>query len=189
MSADTEVGKTGVISQKALAGVRVQESGNEFESCFLQHYSRIFGVLYRMTGDRAEAEDLALETFWRLWRRFPAQPENAGGWLSRVAVRLGYNALRSRKRRTHYEDHAGTQDWLRRLGTDPQKTVERTAQQLRVRDILRRMRSRDSQLLILHHSGYSYKEIAAALGLNPNSIGTLLMRAEREFERIFGKGD
>lgn len=174
-----------MIQTRAVADVDVMEGGSEFESFFVQHYPRIYGVLFRLTGDHGEAEDLALETFLRLWRRFPIQMENTGGWLSRVAVRLGYNALRSRKRRSHYEEQAGSQDWLRRLGPDPQQTVERAAQRRAVHDALRRMRSRSAQLLILYHSGYSYGEMAAALNLNPNSVGTLLTRAEREFERMY----
>ncbi len=43
----------------------------EFEALFLQHYSRVYGVLYRLVGNKTEAEDLALETFWKLWDQPP----------------------------------------------------------------------------------------------------------------------
>jgi DNA-directed RNA polymerase specialized sigma24 family protein len=36
--------------------------------------------------------------------------------------------------------------------------------------------------LALRHSGLSYAEIAAALGIPVGSVGVLLARAEREFE-------
>jgi RNA polymerase sigma-70 factor (ECF subfamily) len=49
------------------------------------------------------------------------------------------------------------------------------------------MRPREAQLLILRHSGLAYKEIAAALGVAPGSIGTLLARAEKEFERLYSE--
>lgn len=177
------------MQQKALASVEVAAGDNEFESWFLQQYPRIYRVLLRLTRDEGEAEDLALETFLRYWRRAPAVMDNRAGWLSRVALRLGFNSFRSRKRRTHYEEQAAGQDWLQRLGPDPQKMMERAAQQRCVHEALRQMRSRDAQLLILHHSGYSYREVADALSLNPNSIGVMLIRAEKEFERIFRKGD
>ena len=44
-------------------------------------------------------------------------------------------------------------------------------------------------MLILRHSGLSYKEIAATLGLAPGSVGALLARAEKEFERLYGRGE
>ncbi len=54
-----------------------------------------------------------------------------------------------------------------------------------MRQALARMDSRQAQLLLLRHSGLGYSELGAALGLSPNSIGTLLVRAEREFEKRY----
>jgi RNA polymerase sigma-70 factor (ECF subfamily) len=54
-----------------------------------------------------------------------------------------------------------------------------------VRLALAQMNERQSQLLILRYSGLSYKEIAEALNLAPTSIGPLLLRAEREFEKRY----
>jgi RNA polymerase sigma-70 factor (ECF subfamily) len=54
-----------------------------------------------------------------------------------------------------------------------------------VRLVLARMNQKQSQLLILRYSGLSYKEIAGLLRLAPASIGPLLVRAEREFEKQY----
>jgi len=54
--------------------------------------------------------------------------------------------------------------------------------------VLSNMSERDTQLLILRHSGMAYKEIAAALKVAPTSVGTLLTRAEAEFERLYLEG-
>lgn len=152
-----------------------------FEVSFTRHYSRVYQVLFRLTGNRAEAEDLALETFWRLWQRAPAMP-NPAGWLYRVATNLGYNALRAASRRTRYEDAAAQ---LIQASPDPAATAEQASEQARVQAALARLRSRDAQLLVLRHSGLSYREIADALGVSPNSVGTLLARAEKEFEKHY----
>ena len=53
------------------------------------------------------------------------------------------------------------------------------------RAALAQMDSRQSQLLVLRYSGMAYKEIASALNLSPSSIGPLLLRAEREFEKRY----
>lgn len=47
------------------------------------------------------------------------------------------------------------------------------------------MNSHQAQLLILRYSGMTYREIAAAMGLSPNSVGPLLLRAERAFEKCY----
>lgn len=160
----------------------------EFEAVFLQHYQRVFGVLYRLTGDRAEAEDLALEAFLKLWQDPPGREGNLGGWLYRVATRLGFNALRSGQRRRGYESAAGRDAWDQGEPPDPPREAERRDERAAVRATLGILAERDAQLLILRHSGLSYREIAATLGVSPGSIGTLLTRAERAFERAHGGG-
>mgnify|MGYP001392163914 FL=1 len=65
----------------------------------------------------------------------------------------------------------------------PPEAIEQAAQRRRVRIVLAEMPAREAQLLVLRHAGYSYKEISAALGMAPSSVGTLLARAEAEFER------
>ena len=47
------------------------------------------------------------------------------------------------------------------------------------------MKPRDAQLLLLRSSDLAYREIARALGVQAGSVGTLLARAEREFERRY----
>ena len=157
----------------------------EFEAAFSEHYTRVYGVLFRLLGDRAEAEDLTLEAFWRLWERAPRRRENLGGWLYRVAMRLGYNALRAARRRERYELQAGHEALELNAPPEPSRSVEQKQERARVRETLSGMREREAQLLILRHSGFSYREIADALGIAPGSVGTLLARAEAEFEQRY----
>lgn len=162
----------------------------EFEAIFLKHWPRIYAHLRRLLGDPAEAEDLALETFWKLYHRPPhlAEKVQVGGWLYRVATNLGLNAIRTEKRRGRYEIEAGlwdpTQDPDR---GDPAKWAAHAEQVRRVREILCDLSPRQARLLILRHSGLTYKELAAALEVSPESIGKLLTRAEAEFERLWDK--
>ena len=56
---------------------------------------------------------------------------------------------------------------------------------MRVRAVLGALKPREAQLLLLRSSGLAYRELAATLGIAPASVGTLLARAEAEFERRF----
>ena len=158
-----------------------------FETAFHTYWPRIHALLYRLTGDPDEAEDLATEVFLRLHRepRLLEPDQNLPAWLHRVAANLGYNALRSARRRQKYETEAGQHHLQTNAVPDPAAEAERLAQQTRVRRTLAHMKPRDAQLLLLRHSGLSYAELAAALHLNPNSIGKLLSRAEKEFEKKY----
>lgn len=165
----------------------------EFEELFQVHWERVYGVLFRLLGDQGEAEALALEVFWRLYcQPPPGQARNLAGWLYRVAINLGFNALRAFKRRSQYEERAGLSVEQSAL-SDPAAALEQADEREQVRAVLRQMKPRSAELLLLRYSGLSYREVATALDLSPASIGTLLARAEREFEQryraIYGDGE
>jgi len=155
----------------------------DFDAVFEAYWPRIHQFLIHFTGDPQEAQDLALETFIRLHDR-PALlngRHNVPGWLYRVAANLGYNALRAEKRRREYEAKAGSIQG----GDDPAETAEVRQERLQVRRILSEIRPRSARLLLLRHAGLSYREVAEALGVAPGSVGTLLGRAEKEFEKRY----
>ena len=171
----------GVATTDSLLLTRVRQGDeSSFDELFLRYYSRIYDVVFRMTGDAAEADDIAQETFIRLYRQPPeaaGREHNVGGWLYRVAVNLGYNALRAARRRTVYEQAAD-----RQVAADPEAVAEQREERLRVRSALAELPPQPAQLLMLRQAGLSYKELAAALDVAPASVGTLLARAERAFE-------
>jgi RNA polymerase sigma-70 factor (ECF subfamily) len=160
----------------------VQNSPEAFERIFHAYWPKISALVAGLL-DKDEAEDVALEVFWRLYQR-PwqwADTDALRGWLYRVALNLGLNTLRSRRRRQQYETQAGSLIAQNLASAQPEAAVEHAQERQQVRRILARMKPRSAQLLILRYSGHSYAEIAAALNLRLTSIGTLLARAEKEF--------
>ena len=162
-------------------------SMQSFETLFLEHWTAVYRVLLRLVGDPAEAEDLALETFLQLHRRYPLPSDelNLGGWLYRVATNLGLHSIRSFKRRERYELAAGKGALDEAPENRPAEILDHEEERLKVRAVLAQMQTRQAQLLVMRYSGVAYKEIAVALGLAPSSIGPLLLRAEREFEKRY----
>jgi RNA polymerase sigma-70 factor (ECF subfamily) len=59
--------------------------------------------------------------------------------------------------------------------------------QEQVRRVLARLNPRHAELLLLRNQDLSYAEIAAALRLNPTSVGTLLSRAQQAFRKEYQK--
>jgi len=160
-----------------------------FEAAFEVYWQKLFAVVYRVVGDRAEAEDLALDVFWRLHRRMsePGAGPVTAAWLYRVAVNVGLNALRAKRRRSSHEEAAAQWTTDNRAVRDPLELAAQAEERRRVRAVLARLRPRSARLLVLRYSGLSYAELAAALDLAPSSIGSLLSRAEKEFEHEFRK--
>ena len=67
---------------------------------FGEHRRFLWGLCYRLTGSAADADDLVQETFVRAIERPPARTDEPWRpWLVRVAVNLGRDLLRRRRRR------------------------------------------------------------------------------------------
>lgn len=167
----------------AIDPVEIHADSFDFEAFFHAHYERIARVIARVVGDHSRAQDLAAEALWKLWRTPRAHGENAGGWLYRTAVRMGLNELRSGRRRLQYESLAGEPP---RLPT-PEEAHAAAEERAQVRQILAALPDRQAELLILRSSGLTYDELAAALGLNPASVGTLAARARQAFRKEYLK--
>lgn len=165
-----------VLMQRVAGGDAVS-----FDTLFYRHYDRVYGVLFRLVGTRAEAEDLTQEVFLKLHahatRRGAQADDNTSAWLYRVATNLGYNAIRDRRR-----------TWARDMALVPENTmpaaeqeVARRQQAAAVRSALAQLKPREAQLLVLRQMGFSYAECADICGVAPGSVGTLLSRAADAF--------
>jgi RNA polymerase sigma factor (sigma-70 family) len=155
----------------------------DFDAVFRLHYPRLARVIARLIGDPARAEELAVEALWKLWQSPEAHGEAAGGWLYRTAMRLGLNELRGSSRRTRHESLAEVSAAF----PDPEQARAAAEERRQVRECLAALQTRDSALLVLRSSGLSYAELAAALELNPSSIGTFLSRAQEAFRKEYIK--
>lgn len=160
----------------ALAG-----STADFDSLFAANYKPLARVIYRILGDSAAAEELAAEAFWKLHRSPPASKGNLAGWLYRTGLRLAFDSLKKRKRRALYEAKAPVSAAVQ----NPEEVVNQQEQQARVRLALSSLNPVQASLLILRSEGHSLNEIAAILVLNPNSVGTLLARADAAFRKEY----
>jgi RNA polymerase sigma-70 factor (ECF subfamily) len=150
-----------------------------FDCLFLRYHTQVYKVAYGLVGRREEAEDLAQETFIELYRNAPALDRDPTllPWLCRVALNKGYNALRGERReRERVERWAVMPEQV-----DPVAEVLRSEERAKVRDVLRGLPGRQSELLLLRHAGLSYAEVASVIDVAPGSVGTLLVRAERAF--------
>jgi RNA polymerase sigma-70 factor (ECF subfamily) len=147
---------------------------------FEQYYASLVRMLYRRTGDRDRAEDLAQETFARA---VAAPPNNPRPWLFAVAL----NLVREDGRRAATR---GRRLELLRAETDqpanaPDADFDRREATDKVRAALATLNERDREALLLKAEGFDYEEIAATLGLAKGAIGTTLARARRRLVEAY----
>lgn len=76
-----------------------------FETLFRQFQRQVHGWIVRLVRDPAAAEDLTVETFWRVYRARacfdPARCDDPmrrfGGWVRRIATNLALDHLKKRR--------------------------------------------------------------------------------------------
>jgi len=156
-----------------------------FERLFLREYARVAGIAFRVLGDAVGAEDVAQDVFVSFYRKHDPEASYAPSWLYAASAHTALNAVRGRKRREKRETSAAPD--LERVA-DPEADAIASEDRAEVRAALARLPERAATLLVLRHSGLTYAEVAAALGIGVDQVGTRLRRAQDAFKREVIRG-
>jgi RNA polymerase sigma factor (sigma-70 family) len=149
---------------------------SSFDRLFTEEYARVVGIAQRVLADPVAAEDVAQEVFLDLHRRFGDEPgPSAAAWLRAAAVHTALNTIRTERRRAARENREVP---VPVSAEDPQIAAEVAERRRALRAALARIPKRHATVLVLRYGGLSYAEIASALGVGINSVGTRLRRAE-----------
>jgi RNA polymerase sigma factor (sigma-70 family) len=167
----------------------VPAPADRFEALFGRFYPELYALVYRVLGERMASEDIVQDAFLKLNDDAALQRKpdvEVGAWLRRVALNLAFNRLRGERRARARLERVG------RLETGADEAADtlanlmlRVEEQVEVRRALAEVPERQRECLLLRHSGYSYAEIAATLGLAVGSVGVLLARAEQAFRATY----
>ncbi len=156
----------------------------QLEDLFDTHYERVARVIGRVIHDSARAEEIAVEVFLKWSRNSQAHGTCAEGWIYRVAVREALDELRRQTRRRRFERILGP--LLLRPNT-PEQLYAAEIEQGNVRAVLAAMNARMAGLLLLWAEDLSYREMAVALDIQSNYVGSLLSRAQEAFRKEYVK--
>lgn len=159
----------------------------EFDREVISHRGELFGAALRMTGSRAEAEDLVQEAVlraWTFWDRF--QPgTNGRAWMHRILVNTFINGYRRRRREREILGEI-----KRDVGAYPSwgRSVPGEALGDEVTAALRSLPPEFRQVLELVDLGdRSYKDAAHAIGCPIGTVMSRLHRARRAMKRQLGE--
>jgi RNA polymerase sigma-70 factor, ECF subfamily len=148
---------------------------------YTQYHDSLVRLLWRRTGDRDHAEDLAQEVFVRALETPPANPKP---WLFAVALNLarddGRRAARQGRKLELLKGEAGGAS-----APPADAALETTEKAEAVRAALATLTEQDRAALLLKAEGFDYGEIASALGLAKGAVGTTLARARKRLVEAF----
>lgn len=152
---------------------------DRFDSLFDAHYPDVLAFALRRTASRAEAEDIAAETFAVACRRSDSVPDPAIPWLYGVANGLLRNQQRSGRRRLRLMSKLGAERQV--VGRDPAEAVsEREA----ARAAFSRLSASQREVLqIVAWEGLDGHEAAIVLGCSAGAFRVRLHRARRELAK------
>ncbi len=139
----------------------------------------VFAFLLHMLGNREEAEDLAQDTFLRLYDRAGRYRSDGlfRSWLFRIAGNLARSALRRRRVLRWVRFEPTTHD---RADTEagPDAALERNEVRKAVREAVARLPWRQRQAVVLKRfQGLSYREIADVMDTTVPAVESLMQRA------------
>lgn len=166
-----------------------------FETLFRQFQGEVYSWIVRIVRDPAAAEDLTVETFWRIYRghaRF--DPERSfGAWARRIASNVAIDYLktaRSQERQFSVnlpaealqDNHAGN----RAIQNPAMLREVRERTQLAFQQLPASLRAVASLALI---EQCPHGEIAEALNISPAAVKSRLFRAVRMLRKKLGNLD
>ena len=164
-------------------------SAEWFSDLVHQHLRRVFGVLYRMVGNRADAQDLAQEVFLKAFQRRHQlrDPDRALAWLLRIASNAAIDFQRARAG----ERSAGPalEDLeLWEPEATPEQLLVRKERERRLHDALRQLSPKERAAIVLRDlEGWSGREVARALDCSQITVRTHIASARIKLRRFLAR--
>ncbi|RKP50896.1 RNA polymerase sigma factor [Trinickia fusca] len=147
---------------------------------------RVIALAARMLGDRMEAEDVAQETFVRIWKQAPhwrSGEARFDTWVHRVALNLCYDRLRARR-----EVPEQTLSEVVDPHPAPDSTLDAREAGASVRAALAALPVRQREALVLtYYQELSNIEAAGLMGISVDALESLLARARRGLRALLAE--
>ncbi len=170
-----------------------------FRQLFDRHKNSVILFCYRFCGDERMAEELAQETFIKVYRaaaRYTAKARFRT-WLFKIATNVCLNEIRRPVYRVPSEslDGPGSQKYEAKINREPDRRSDRPDELLHQKEQRQTVLNAIAQLpvdqraaLLLRIEGeFSYYEIGQQMGRSENHVKTIIYRGRRKLQQAVGK--
>jgi RNA polymerase sigma-70 factor, ECF subfamily len=164
-----------------------------FEQFMKNYQNMVFTTALRLTGNDAEAQDIAQEVFLKAYERFTElhKSPTVGGWLKTVATNLALNHITRYRRRWSFFSELLTDDSEHDQPAYDIPAPEITAEYMNEADTRRVLEEALAKLppaqrvpLVLYHfEDKSYEEIAALLRISLSKVKTDIFRGREALKK------
>jgi len=173
-----------------------------FELLVQRHMNRVFSLVYRVVGNKEEAEDITQEVFLKVYHHLHTFEQQASfsSWLYRVATNTALDALERMKRRpqatppmrgnkdSEPEGKENTNPLHHSSSPVPGPEESVILAELRecIKQILEKLERNQANLIVMRDfQNLSYDEIANSFALSLSAIKMRIHRARLAFQELF----
>jgi RNA polymerase sigma-70 factor, ECF subfamily len=155
----------------------------DIESAYSRYFPLVREKCRRMLRNSAEADDIAQETFVRLWRsRLTDEgPRTVISWLYRTSTRLAIDLLRSQKRHDADDQDVGAEEIAALMPSSEDKLVVSGA----LDTVARKLPADELEIAFLHRlDGLTQAEIAEVVRVSERTVRRCLQRLDERVEAL-----
>ncbi len=160
---------------------------DEYVKIIERYQGKLLAYLYRLVGDKDEAEDLLQDVFIKAYKNLDSYDveRKFSSWIYRISHNEAVNHIKrkSLKRFISWEDVNSTKDKLESCSTE-ERADDSWIRKEKIEEVdlaIKRLPAKYRQVLMLrYYSDKSYGEISGVLKKPVNTVGTLINRAKKK---------
>ena len=156
-----------ITDEKLIAAIG-NDDYTSYNKLFVRYYSRLCCYVYRLLGEKEDAEDVVQDLFFTLWnnRKKIAIGENVSGYLYKMARNLALNHISTQ---TNYKTVLENRE--EQLSYYEENPLETEEFRMALYDCINLLPGRCKEVLLLHRvKGLKQKEIADQLSISVKTI-------------------
>jgi RNA polymerase sigma-70 factor (ECF subfamily) len=163
-----------------------------FEAIVTRYRGKIYAMILNMTGNDADAWDLAQEVFLKAWRALPKFEARSSfyTWIYRITHNVTYDWLRKKKiSGTEFDDTQGSPDiaagahTIPHADSAPDVLLENRELGNEIKAALQQLSPEHRAIILLKEiDGLSYQEIAESLDITMGTVMSRLFYARKKLQ-------
>jgi RNA polymerase sigma-70 factor (ECF subfamily) len=168
-----------------------------FDTLVLRYKERLYGVIYNMTSNHEDTNDLLMEVFDKAYRSLGSYKKDASfySWIYRIAVNRAINLLRQRKKTSKGFslneidlDLSNEPNFLDSgSGSDPEKAAQLQELQKKLNESLQKLSEEHRATVVLFDiEGMSHAEIARVMNTSEGTVRSRLHYAHKQLQKMLG---
>ena len=173
---------------KELLSLSASGDIDAYQELFYLYSEKLYNFIYYLTYSREEAEDIAQESFIKVYEAIQGRDVssfNYQSYIYKTAKNFALQAIARRKSEGLTLDEAMELEETS-ISNDPERAALLSQQRSKVEFASRQLTDEQEIALLLKElEGFSYDSIAEVLDSNPNAVGALLSRARLKFREVF----